>query len=309
MLGVVEGFSAIVVVVALGAVLAHGGLLDQAAQRVLSRVAFYVANPALLVSVLSTADVSGLFSGLTVALVCSITVTGLVYVLVARFVLHRDTISGVIGTMSTTYVNAGNLGIPVATYVLGDAALIAPVMLLQMLVLQPIALALMDSAAATRRVSLLRTLTTPVRNPVTVAALLGLALGLADATLPTPLAAPVELVGGMAVPAMLLAFGISLQAGPRPGRGTSVPELVLIGVLKTVVQPALAFAVARWALDLSTAETFAVTVISALPAAQNVFVIAARYEHEPALLLARDAISVTTFASGPVIVLVAALFL
>ena len=49
----------------------------------------------------------------------------------------------------------------------------------------------------------------------------------------------------------------------------------------------------------------AVTVLSALPTAQNVFVIATRYDR--ATLLARDAIFVSTLASVPVIAVVAAL--
>ena len=47
------------------------------------------------------------------------------------------------------------------------------------------------------------------------------------------------------------------------------------------------------------------TVLSALPTAQNVFVIASRYDR--ATLLARDAIFVSTLASVPVVLLVTAL--
>jgi hypothetical protein len=35
----------------------------------------------------------------------------------------------VIGTFSSAYVNAGNLGLPIAAYVLGDASLVAPMLL------------------------------------------------------------------------------------------------------------------------------------------------------------------------------------
>ena len=57
-----------------------------------------------------------------------------------------------IGALCATYVNAGNLGLPIAAYVLGDVALVAPTLLLQMLVMQPIALAVLDHATAPGRV-------------------------------------------------------------------------------------------------------------------------------------------------------------
>jgi len=43
----------------------------------------------------------------------------------------------VIGALGSNYVN-GNLGIPLAVYVLGHAALVPPVMLYQLVVLAPI---------------------------------------------------------------------------------------------------------------------------------------------------------------------------
>ena len=307
MQGVADGFATILLVIALGALLAHVRVVDETGQRVLSRVAFTVASPALMVVVVSDADVSRLFAGYVAAIAAGVAVTATTYSLVARFVLRRDLTDGVVGVLCTAYVNAGNLGLPVTAYVLGDAALMVPVLLLQMLLMQPLALALLDRAAADRRPSALRLLTTPVRNPITVGALLGLALNLTGLQLPTALGAPLGLVADMAVPTMLLAFGISLRLGPLPGRGTSVPELALVTVLKVLVQPAVALVVAGPLLDLPGPQVLAATVISALPTAQNVFVLTARYDTGRRLLTARDAISLTTTASVPVMVAVAAL--
>ena len=44
---------------------------------------------------------------------------------------------------------------------------------------------------------------------------------------------------------MLIAYGVSLRLGPRPGHGTSAVEIGFITVLKLVVQPAAAYGVAR----------------------------------------------------------------
>ncbi len=48
-----------------------------------------------------------------------------------------------IGALSSSYVNSGNLGIPVSVYVLGDASYVAPVLLFQVLVMAPVGLAVL----------------------------------------------------------------------------------------------------------------------------------------------------------------------
>ena len=52
-----------------------------------------------------------------------------------------------------------------------------------------------------------------------VGSLLGLLLSVSGLPLPDVIRDPLGLVGGMAVPAMLLAYGVSLRLGPRPGAG------------------------------------------------------------------------------------------
>ena len=49
-----------------------------------------------------------------------------------------------IGSLSSSYVNAGNLGIAIAAYVVGDITVVVPTLLVQMLVVQPIALIVLD---------------------------------------------------------------------------------------------------------------------------------------------------------------------
>jgi len=74
----------------------------------------------------------------------------------------------------------------------------------------------------------------------------------------------------------------------------------VVTVLKVLVHPAIAFGLAAYAFRLPTAQVLAVTVIAALPTAQNIFLIAGKYR--VASRLARDAIFVSTLASIPVII-------
>ncbi|WP_296605787.1 AEC family transporter [Nocardioides sp.] len=304
MAGVFDGFATIVALIALGSLLAHLRVIDAAGQRTLSTLAFFVASPALLLTVLEDSDLGAVFSDNLVAIAAAVVVSATLSAAVSLARRHGLGES-VVGTLCSSYQNSANLGIPIAAYVLGDAALVAPLLLLQLLVLQPLALTLLDVAASEEGLRLDRVLARPVRNPITIGSLLGLALAATGADLPPAVQDPLALLGGMAVPAMLLAYGVSLRLGPLPGRGVPAVDLATTVALKMVVQPLAAYAVGRFALGLEGDALLAVTVLSALPTAQNVFIIASRYDR--AVLLARDAILVSTIASVPVIVAITTL--
>jgi predicted permease len=212
-----------------------------------------------------------------------------------------------VGAMASGYVNAGNLGIPIATYALGNAAEVAPVMLFQLTVLAPVfttALDLMSARARGERPPLLRALTAPARNPIALASAAGLVVSATGLQPPAALLAPVELVGNLAVPAMLLAFGLSLRGAARPGAGDNGPSLVAVLLLKNLVQPVLALTLGLM-LGLEGHALLAVVVCAALPTAQNVFGYAVRFGQ--GVVLGRDAGLATTLVSAPVLFAVVAL--
>ncbi len=293
-------------VIALGSLLGHLGVLDLPAQVMLSRLSFLVASPALMVTVLQDTDVAQVFSRSLVATAAAVLVTGVVYVVTARLVWRRRGPDLVLGTLSSVYVNAGNLGLPIAAYVLGDASLIAPLLLMQILVIQPVALGLLTTMTADTPASA-ATMLRPLTMPLTVASMLGLLLAVTGWRLPVVVQDPLELVAAMAVPTMLLAYGVSLRLGPRPGSGGSFGETALTSTLKLGLQPLVGWVVARAVLGLEGDVLLGVVVLAALPTAQNIFVHATTFDRSTVLV--RDTIFVTTVLSLPVIVGIAALLL
>lgn len=302
--GVLGGFATIAVVVGLGILVGHVKLVDAKGQRTLSLLAFYVASPALLVTVLADSDPTEVFSTHLVATVVGV---GAAVLVVAAVAVRRgwDLGTSVVAGLCSAYVNAGNLGIPVAAYALGDAALVAPTLLLQLLVLQPLALTLLDVDRSPGRLPIAKVLTRPLTNPLTIGTGIGVLLALTDTRLPQPVHDPLALIGGMAVPAMLIAYGVALRLGPLPGRGVRPRALVAVVGLKMVLQPLAAYAAGRFLLGMDGHDLFAVTLLSALPTAQNVYVVATRYER--GMLLARDTIFVSTVLAAPAAVVIAAL--
>lgn len=306
MSGVLEGFTVIFVVIALGYVLAHFQVLGEHGQYVLGRLVFFVATPALLFVTLATSDLSVILSPVLAVAGISAFAVGAVYFIVAKLLLKRAVPEAVIGALSSSYVNSANLGIPIAVFVLGDATFVAPLLLFQIMIYSPIALTVLDLSTLEHKSSIRDILTTPFRNPIVLSGAAGLIFSITGIELPEALMQPFQLVGNASVPGALLAFGLSLYGARVLQKGTSPRrDIALATVLKMVLQPVLGYLMARFAFGLSGHELFAIVVISALPTAQNVFVFASRYQR--GVVLARDTAFVTTIVSIPVIALVSAL--
>jgi predicted permease len=257
---------------------------------------------------LGSTDVHRVLSANLIASLGSVAVAATIAVLLARLLWRREAGDTVIAGFCSAYVNAGNLGLPIAAYALGDAALIAPMLLAQQLILQPSGLAVLDTVThvpspdvSRLRLFLIR-ISRPFRNPLVVGSLVGLALALTGITLPVAINAPLTLIGGMAVPSMLLAYGISLRLGPLPGAGEPPIQVATLVSLKLIVQPIAAYLIGAYVVGLTGHDLLAVTVIAALPTAQNVFTFAMRYDR--AVILARDSIFVATLLSVPAILII-----
>ncbi|MFI2202275.1 AEC family transporter [Streptomyces sp. NPDC020192] len=301
--GVLSGFAVIAIVIGVGYVLGRQGILGDQGIEVLTKLAFTVAGPALLFTTLAKADLSVLFSArLLVTALSTAAVAG--FFLAIGALRHWGVGRTTIGALCSGYVNSGNLGIPIAAYVLGDASLVAPVLLFQVVLVTPIALTILDLSGMGEKGPAWQRLLTPLRNPIALGSLSGVVVSAAGWHLPDPVVNPLTLIGNMSVPAALLTFGMSLHGSAPPGRGRD-RQLVLLSVaLKSVGQPLVAWVLARGVFGLHGAPLLDVVVTSALPAAQNLFTYASRYR--VAESLARESILLSTVVSVPVLVGVAA---
>jgi predicted permease len=302
--GVLTGFAVIAVVIGVGYVIGRGGYLGEHGREVLTKLAFHVATPALLFTTLARADLSVIFSSRLLVTAMSTAAAAGVFVAVGAvrgWGVGRTTI----GALCSSYVNSGNLGIPIAVYVLGDASLVAPVLLFQIIAVSPVALTILDLSGKGAKGPLWMRLLTPLRNPIAVGSLAGVAVSASGLKVPDPIMDPATLIANMSVPAVLMAFGISLCGSTMPGRGADKGPVFLSVALKAVGQPVVAWALATGVFGLHGHQLLDVVVTSALPAAQNLYTFASRYRVAEGL--ARDSILVSTVLSVPVLVMVAAL--
>ena len=295
-----------------GWVLGRYRLLGEGAERVLARTVFAVATPSLLMVTIARADLQLLLSRTALAVALSTLVVAVLALSVARGLWRLPAGDATVVTLASSYVNAGNLGLPLAVYLLGDATAVVPTLLFQLLVLAPVAFTVLDSrrpaADGGSGVAgvpggspgvLRRTLS----NPIIIGTLVGLVLSGLPWDVPDVLLEPFRLVGAAAAPLALLTFGMSL-AVPRADPGHRARrELVLAVGLRSLVHPLLAAAVGT-ALDLDRAQMLAVVTMAALPTAQNVLVYAVQYGRGQ--VVARDAGVVTTLLALPVMLAIAA---
>ncbi|MEV7240099.1 AEC family transporter [Streptomyces sp. NPDC093248] len=302
MTGVLSGFAVIAVVIGVGYVLGWRGTLGEPGRDVLTRLAFSVAGPALLFHTLARADLSVLFSSRLLVTALSTAAVSAAFVAVGAL-RHWGVGRTTIGALCAGYVNSGNLGIPIAAYVLGDASLVAPVLLFQVVIVTPVALTVLDLTGTGDKGTVWQRLLTPLRNPIAVGSLTGVVVSAAGWKVPGPVMQPLAMIGDMSVPAALLVFGMSLRGSAAPGRGLDRRLVLLSVALKSVGQPLVAWALARGVFGLHGAPLLDVVVTSALPAAQNLFTYASRYR--VAETLARESVLLSTVVSVPVLVGVA----
>lgn len=303
MIGVITGFAVIATIILAGWVVARIGLLGERADQVLSRLSYFVLTPALLLTVLAQSEPGVLFSALVPISMIAAVSCFIIATLIARFVWRRGVPETTITALASGYVNANNVGLPIALYVLGDATLAAPVILVNLTIYAPIALAVLD-ASTSGQTSWSRILLQPLRNPIIIAAAIGLMIATLDIPVPEVALEPFRLIGGAAVPVLLLLFGMSLNGARVLAPGSGRRDVMLATLLKSTLMPIIAWAVGSLIFRLSPESLFAVVVLAALPSAQNVYAWAHRFDRHVAV--ARDAVLLSTLFALPALIVIAA---
>ncbi|MEV6495771.1 AEC family transporter, partial [Actinoplanes sp. NPDC051633] len=184
MVDALSGFVLLGAIVVLGWALRRWASLPGDAEAVLGRVAYTALAPCLLFEGTMKADLHLLVSG---PLLVSTLAAGFCFAVFAVAFRRRDRGTRILGSLAGGYTNANYIGIPVATYVLGDASLVVPIVFLQLLILTPVALTLLE-VTANGRVSWRSVLLGPAGNPLIIAVVLGALVNLTGVRVPQVLA-------------------------------------------------------------------------------------------------------------------------
>lgn len=305
MTDVLTGFAIIFVVIGVGWVLAARGTLGPGGQRALASLVYSVATPCLLFDKMTHSNPAILFSGILGVVALSALIVGVLFFLLSRLVLRRSAGESIIGMLSSSYANGGNLGIPLAAYVLGDASVVIPLMLFQIAVYAPLSLSALEVCTATGQPRWRDHARVVLGNPMLMASVCGCVVTFSGLPVPAVIGQPVSILGAASVPLALLVFGMSLHGARVLGEGGHRADVLLASVGKNLLHPLISLALGAWVFGMSGQMLHAVVVLGALPTAQNVYTYAVKFrvaeDH------ARDAGVVSTLVSVPVVLGIALL--
>ena len=282
LLNALQGFCVIGIVILAGYIAARLRIGGSSAQMVLNRFSFFVCSPCLMFAILSKEPIFDIFHSSIVVAFASAMAVGVIFLIVNRLHFHMDAAHATIGALNSLYLNSNNIGLPIATYILGDPALVAPILVMQQALFTPVGLTVLDMAT-TGRVSAKEVLKQPFHQPMLIASLLGIAVSVVSAqtgwfVIPDFLYDPIDMIGDAAVPMILMAFGMSLH-GTRPMQDrTARQATVTVTVLKNLVMPLVAFLLSYFVMGFRGPTLYACVVLAALPTGQNVYNYAARYK-------------------------------
>lgn len=170
---------------------------------------------------------------------------------------------------SLAFGNTGNMGIPLCLFAFGDEGLALSI---GYFTLNSIFLFTLGSQLASGKASV-RDL---VRTPIVYAVPLAILLIVTETALPTWIANTLKLLGGVMIPLMLIALGVSLSQL----KITSIRRSLGIALLRIVMGFVVGWAVAML-LGLEGAAKGVVVVQSAMPVAMFNYLFAVRYNNRP----------------------------
>jgi predicted permease len=242
----------------------------------LSRAAFYLFAPALVLDSLTSSDVGGRVLLQITAVIFLL--TGLLWALgaLAARLLRLEGPTRAAFLNAILLANAGNYGLPANLFAFGPAGLARAVLYLTIHTMLSSGLGVFIGAKS--GTTLWTALKRVARVPLVYAAVAGLVVNLAGWTVPEPLAKAINLLGQTSVPLMLAVLGITLAQTFRQGiEVQSLPALAAVSVLRLVVSPALAFLLAG-PLGLDELARNVTVLESAMPSAVMTIILATEFD-------------------------------
>ncbi|WP_245533778.1 AEC family transporter [Corynebacterium lubricantis] len=205
--------------------------------------------------------------------------------------------------LASSYANGGNLGIPLAVYLLGDAAAVVPMILFQVAFYAPITLTWLDiTTSEGGGQGWKHNVVVALKNPMLIGAVIGMTIAFTGWDVPPIISEPVSILAGAAVPLALMVFGMSLYGMKlKLTRGVT-----LTVVMKNIVHPIVAGLLAYFVFGMEGHALYTAVVLGALPTAQNVLTYSLRFR--TASELARNAGVASTLVSFPVLIVIGLIF-
>jgi malonate transporter len=284
-----------------GYVSARLGLFRGEAVRGLSIFVFVFAIPALLFRGITGGTPSG---GDQLTIVYAYFLGCLLIfgasMLVGRLVFRLGLQEQAVMAFTTTFSNTVLLGIPLIYAAFGPAGILPVTLItsLHSIILLTLATTIVEFGKGAGRHflhTLPKTLLALLRNPLLLAIIAGYVVRFLGWPVPVVLDRGAELLAGAAAPCSLFALGATLTTFRIGG---DAAQSVFLVVTKMLIHPLVVWLLARYVFTLAPLQIAVATILAALPAGANAFILAERYgvylERTATCVLVTTALSVVT---------------
>ena len=247
-----------------------------------NRLSLYLLSPALIFSSLAQSRIEATETLRIAAFMTLFVVAiGLVTWLVA-LVLRLDGIDRAALMLCVMFMNAGNYGLPAARFAFGQEGFDRAVLffVVQAILAQTLAIYIAGAGHGDRRGGLVQLLKMPqiyAVLAVLAVRLGGLRLDPEGEGILNDVFRGVDLVGDAAVPLLLIVLGLQLAETGRIGEG---PKVALATVLRLGLSVPLAIGLS-YALNLDGLSTKLAIMLSSMPTAVNVTILAIEFNVRP----------------------------
>jgi malonate transporter and related proteins len=205
--------------------------------------------------------------------------------------------------IAASWGNVGYMGVPLCIAAFGDQGL--PPAMLTVIVTAIVSMVFgvmlieLEVAAGHGPVrTFLRAAFNVARNPLPLSIALGMVYSASGLAMPVPVGKWIDLLGAAAAPCALFAIGLFLS---DKSVKSGLVEAGVMTIIKLLLQPALAFLILPFFIDLNSVAGKVAMLMAALPTAANAFVLAKQFdisvEQNTATILLSTGFSVVTVSA------------
>lgn len=283
------------------------GLFDKAVSSGLSKFVFKLLMPVMLFQMMShLSEMPPVDWRVLIAFFGSCLIVFSLGRAIGKRIFHQDSTGQVITGMGGIFGNNVQLGVPIVQVSLGNGAIptISLLIIFNVLLLWTTATACVEFGRTGGHVDTKKfgkALLNIFKNPIVLGIALGSSFGLTGWHLPDVIDHTLGWVSNATTPSALMAVGMGLA---QHSFKAALPKGCVISALKLMVQPVIVYALCRL-IGLGELQTNATTLLSCLPVAINLYIMANEFESEEAA--ASNAIFVSTLVSAVTVPLTLAL--
>ena len=287
---------------AAGYIFARLNILKPSSSEILSRFIYVAAFPALIFVSLSTVPVSDFFHwSFLGALGGGMLCVFLISVIIAKIVFAGTLTSQGLHALTAMFSSTGYIGLPMILLIFGDNGLvpgiIGAVITVSLFLPMAVVLGEIDKGQNQKHIAI-TCIYSVFKNPLLIATIVGLVVSGFNWSVPQPINAFCEILGGAFVPCALFAAGLFMASCSVKGSATEISWL--IGV-KLLLHPLITWWLAYHVFELEGILPAIAVLQAALPSGVPVFILAQQYNtfvaRSSAVIVLSTALSVFTLSA------------